>query len=633
VRDLAGALALVGGVSIAPGGDGGPAGSVPEMMGLREFDAFLLVVDGVPWGGAFNPALSTLDLTNVDRIEVVRGSAPVLYGATSFVGVIHVVHRAPDATPREVTVWSGNYDSASGAVTSALPGTESFASSLSASYEDVGYRDDRTGFRRSHLLWSGDAALGAGTLSVKVDATLVRQDPASPHPRVGSELTPLVPIDTNFNPTDSGIDEDRYYATVGYERPAWAGEWTATLALTRIERGTVRGFLNEELDVPPPDTNATGYTQESSGDDLYFDTHWSWRHGTVLSLVTGLDVLAGRGMAASDIFEYSVPPDGSGTPPSSSGLPIVESPEFEDERLFGGLYALTLWSPSERLRVEAGLRLNVTNEKQEGEVEMNGMELPAEDEQSHERLSGKLGAAYRFWHDSHGALWTYGAYTSAFKPAAVDFGPEAEGSVLDPETADTVEGGLRGTHLDGHLYWQASGYRMDFENLVIAQTVNGLPSLTNGGEQRFEGVEAEAHWRVNDALDTRASVALHSAEFRDYVAEFDGVPTQLAGNSLEMSADRLASAGVTWCPDHGVIAWGGVNYVGERYLNKRNTVVADPFTAVAAGVGYRFEKAEIRIDGENLTDERDPVSESELGESQYYLLPARRYRLTFVWRI
>src|SRR6185436_4728629 len=60
--DLKSALALAAGVDIAPGGDNGPASSVPEFWGLREFDAFLLVVDGVPWGGAFNPALATLDL-------------------------------------------------------------------------------------------------------------------------------------------------------------------------------------------------------------------------------------------------------------------------------------------------------------------------------------------------------------------------------------------------------------------------------------------------------------------------------------------------------------------------------------------------------------------------------------------
>src|SRR4029077_1459446 len=98
VVDLPSALALAGGVSVAPGGENGPAGSVPEIWGLREFDAFLLVVDGVPWGGAFNPALPSLDLNNVDRIEILRGAAPVMYGATSFVGVIQVIHRAAGAT-------------------------------------------------------------------------------------------------------------------------------------------------------------------------------------------------------------------------------------------------------------------------------------------------------------------------------------------------------------------------------------------------------------------------------------------------------------------------------------------------------------------------------------------------------
>ena len=93
VTDLRSALAFAAGVDVAPGGDNGPAAAVPEFMGLKEFDAFLLVVDGVPWGGAFNPALGTLSLDDVERIEVLRGPAPVTYGATSFVGAIHVVHR------------------------------------------------------------------------------------------------------------------------------------------------------------------------------------------------------------------------------------------------------------------------------------------------------------------------------------------------------------------------------------------------------------------------------------------------------------------------------------------------------------------------------------------------------------
>src|SRR6266550_3931291 len=75
VTSLKDALALAAGVAIAPGGDAGPASAVPEFWGLREFDAFLLVVDGIPWGGALNPAISTLSLRDVDRVEILRGPA------------------------------------------------------------------------------------------------------------------------------------------------------------------------------------------------------------------------------------------------------------------------------------------------------------------------------------------------------------------------------------------------------------------------------------------------------------------------------------------------------------------------------------------------------------------------------
>src|SRR6185436_4565027 len=140
------ALSTVAGVTVAPGGDGGPAGSVPEMWGLREFDAFLLVVDGVPWGGAFNPALTTLDLTDVDRIEILRGSAPVMYGATSFVGVIQVLHRQAGTEGTSVRVSGGSYSSGSAAVSLALPSAGNLRQSLSVNAERQGFKDDRTGY-------------------------------------------------------------------------------------------------------------------------------------------------------------------------------------------------------------------------------------------------------------------------------------------------------------------------------------------------------------------------------------------------------------------------------------------------------------------------------------------------------
>jgi outer membrane receptor protein involved in Fe transport len=63
-----------------------------------------------------------------------------------------------------------------------------------------------------------------------------------------------------------------------------------------------------------------------------------------------------------------------------------------------------------------------------------------------------------------------------------------------------------------------------------------------------------------------------------------------------------------------------VKYTGDRFLNKRNTALAEPFTTVDVGIGYRFGPYEIRVDGRNLSDRRDPVAESELGDAQYYRL-------------
>src|SRR5450432_3958650 len=119
--DMASALRLVPGVEAPAGGDAGPSSAVPSFWGLHEFDAFLLVVDGVPWGGAFNPMITTLDMNDVQRIEVLKGAAPVMFGATSFVGVVQELHYPAGEAANEVDVAYGNYGSARGSAALALP--------------------------------------------------------------------------------------------------------------------------------------------------------------------------------------------------------------------------------------------------------------------------------------------------------------------------------------------------------------------------------------------------------------------------------------------------------------------------------------------------------------------------------
>ncbi len=640
VVDLRTALSLTAGVDVSPGSDAGPAGSVPALWGLREFDAFLLVVDGVPWGGAFTPALTTLDLTDVERIEVLRGAAPVSYGATSFVGVIHVIHHAAGKTPGRVMAGAGDRDTAVAAASASLPALGVVEHSLTVNGETRRFSQDDARVQRIHALYRAGADTALGHAHLDVDFTSLRQDPASPHPREGTELTRRFPLDANVNPQDAEQDQDRIQLNAGLTKDFGALAWTTLYSVAYTDSGNVRGFLREDFADDGVTANADGFAQDVYTTDMYLDSFLGFRPADSLGVAVGVDWLYGDGMQASENFEYAVFPDGSNRPLSSS-LHVDERTHLTDRRHFAGLYSQADWKPIERLDVIGGVRLNATFEKREGEVvpsddeeEVGAAEKGGEegegghDDRDDLRASGMIGASYALWQDDADLFSVFANYRNTFKPAVVDFGPEAEDKILKPERAESVEGGFRGRMLGGRLDWSASYFYMTFENLVIAENVDGLPGKANAGEERFQGAELEAELELVENLRCVGNYAYHSAKFTDFARlRPDGSTQQLAGNYLELSPKHLGGVGLVYAPamgPQGSVVW---RYVGERFLNKGNTSVAPHFHTVDAGVGYRLaildKPVTLRVDGQNLTNARDAVSESELGDAQFYRMSGR----------
>lgn len=242
------------------------------------------------------------------------------------------------------------------------------------------------------------------------------------------------------------------------------------------------------------------------------------------------------------------------------------------------------------------------------------------------------GAIFGIWERGPDHARLFANYRDTFKPAAFDFSLAENEGVLEPETARSVEGGIKLRAAKGRVDVEASGFRMDFENLVTATVVGGLPSLQNTGSTRFQGFEIAADARAPRSIMGRVTYSFHDGTFVDFAQDFDGVNTQLAGNRFEMSARHLFSAGLIVAPPTGLIGDIIVKYTGDRFLNKRNTALASPFTTLDSGIGYRVDRWELRIDGRNLTDARDPVSESELGDAQYYRMTARRFDVTAGFR-
>jgi iron complex outermembrane recepter protein len=634
-RDLRTALALVAGVDIAPGGDAGPAGAVPGMWGLREADAYLLVVDGIPYGGTFNPALATLSLEDVERIEVLRGAAPVMFGATSFVGVLYVVNYPAGKTPTRAVVAGGSPETGIASFTTNLPDVGGLHHSLAVKVQSQEYSQDRSKSDGAHLLYRAAMDTGLGELQADVDGTILHQDPYSPHPREGNGLSDRFPLDSNVNPKDAQQDQNRIQANLRLVSPVGDGKWVTTASYARTDGSNTRGFLREDFAVDGVTPNADGFRQQVDVNDFYFDSYYAPVAGVHFDWLVGADWMYGDGSQQSKNFEYAVLPDGSNAP-NSHDLHIDETTSTTDRRSFGGLYTQGNWRPTDRWLVQVGLRWNLTDEHRDARlVDHTVPDSPVEkssDSQSQSRLSGVVGASYRLWGESANGVTLFADYRDTYKPAAVDFGPEAEGGILQPETATTWEVGLKGRHLAGRLDWEMSWFDMDFQNLVIPENVNGLPSLANAGGERFTGIEVEAHWRITDDLRLTATYAHHDSTFTDYQRlQPDGSLQQLKGNTIELSPDNLAAGGIVYAPSQGFQASVVANYVGSRYLNKSNTVTAGAYTVLDSGVGYRFGVWQVRLDAYNLTNVREPVAESELGDAQFYLMPGSSWLLSVTW--
>ncbi|BDU69944.1 hypothetical protein GETHOR_20450 [Geothrix oryzae] len=625
--DLRSALGLAAGVFIAPGGDGGPAGSVPEFWGLKEFDAFLLVVDGVPWGGAFNPALSTLSLEGVERIEVQRGAAPVMYGATSFVGVIQVIRSLPADARNSARLSLGTHGSFGAGGTLRLPVWSGVDSSLTVDHDQQGFEDARTDFKRSHLLWRNRLQALDGVIRFDLEGAAVDQKPASPFPRVGRILTDQVPIDANHNPAGAFLNDRRFTFTTGYDRVLDASFlWSTTLSVARARQDAFRGFLTE---VGPTDPNAHGFRERIDLTDVYFDSHLTWSLGEALKVVTGVDHLHGQGSGRGGDFDYAVNLDGSNAP-GAAALPSQADIRIDDRRDFSGLYAFVQWQTVPRLVLEAGLRLTRADEaRRAATLDFGSGALDdGSDTKTTTRLSGSAGATWTAWQSGTDRVNLFAGVRSTFKPAAMDFGLDSSARILEPETATSYDLGLKADLLDRRLALEVSTFLMDFQNLVVPQSVAGAPVLVNAGTERFQGAEASATFRIAGDLTARAAYSYHDARFRDYRKDFgDGTLTQLAGKRLEMSPYHLAGLGLAYAPARGLTATVEMNYVGAVLLNQRNTAPMGGYATCAASLGWRERSWDLRLSGQNLTDRRKPVAESELGDAQYYLLPGRQVTL------
>jgi hypothetical protein len=423
-----------------------------------------------------------------------------MYGATSFIGVIQVIRTAPGQGPNSVGAAVGSHGSVQLSTSFDLPNWAGFSSRLTLDGENRAYPDDRTNFDRGHLFWRNHRALkDGGTVFFNLDGTYLNQDPASPVPRDGSQLAQNVPLDANYNPSDSKIDPRRAALSGGFSLPKPYGVWSGILSYAHTSSSSTRGFVTDTTVTPFP---VTGDNSDTTIDEIYLDAHIEFTTIPKTQVLVGADYMYGKGTLSGGEINYTIDPSGA-NPPNGAAIPEDTDAHVSDTRNFGGIYGYAAWMPATRWRLEGGLRLNLTDESRTASL----ADFPAgtfdsgSDSVSETRLGGSAGVTFTAWSSGVDDVKIFGDYRNSYKPAAMDFGLEAEPEILEPETSESFELGARAGLMGRKLELEMSVFDMELHNLVVPTQVAGQPALENVGAERFKGVELARR----GAITTRSS--------------------------------------------------------------------------------------------------------------------------------
>jgi outer membrane receptor protein involved in Fe transport len=630
-RTLAEALQDIVGLDTGEGSDNGARLPNLGLWGLKEFDALLITLNGVPVGGPFNPSLSQIPAEDIDRIEVVKGPQGTLYGVSAFAGMIQVFTTSAQ-TGGQVTLGGGSFSQGHGDVSWGRTLAEDRALRLTGGFARSDGWQDRT---KSDIERGGASfgfALGRGRMTLDANGYRDRQDWGSPLAFDAGALLPGFVVDRNYAVGGAQVTHEVFSGT---SRLTWPlGERHRienTLGFTRDRQTYLRSFPGA---VSGDTLESEGLELKPTESSLFEDVRVvaNLRGSGAHELVAGTAVTWGETKGKGREFSFDQLISAYPDIPRADQIASVGDRDFEDRRVFLGAYVHDAWTPTPRVTVEGGGRLDLTSEELETEEDLPSGPVPVKDTRDDTDVSGDLSALVRLLPEGGIArLETanlYGSVRRAFKPAAPNLAEAEAAEILAPEHTTSWEVGIK-TRARGGLALDVSYFDMKFENLVVSILgTGGLPELTNAGEEWFRGVETDLRWAPERLAGSRFELgyAHHNARFVDFTFVTPGGELRdVSGKKLELVPSDLLSARASLRSTLGLGGFAAARYQGRRPFNRRNTFFADAYTEWDAGLSYDLDRWSLVVVGRNLGDNRHVVTESEIGDAQFYVAPPRRF--------
>ena len=527
------------------------------------------------------PDLHHIFPKDIERIEVLVGSAGSLYGDQAVGGVINIITKGPVSNHQEIGVKLGSYN---------YRGVE-FNSSKQLT-DSLGYRLSAETFKADHYR-DHNAEKNANVRAV-LEYTKEKDSLFLELQRITDELElPGALLEDEFNddPTQSHpsfandfYNADTSVARVGYKRTFGAHAFSIDTTHRTTDADVLQSFR--------------GFPSPSAGFNNRKSISLNPKLAGVMKVGINTDYVVGVDLENVD-YDLFIP-NAFGARTSSS------------EQESRGVFFQVNPNLTQKLQLTFGAR-----HAQVENMMKDAFSFPAGIEVDDDLTVYELGLAYRV--DNRTKL-TF-RYDENFRFAKVnELALAAPGVVLDTQTGESIEFGI--TLVRGINQFTASVYQLNLENEIEFDPILFLN--TNLDKTQRNGFTLSLLSQINKMLSIKTELGYVDPKFRS--GAFDG-------NDISGVASEIAKIRGDYQINDDLTSYLEVNYTGPKYAqgdNANEFDKLDSITVINAGVGYQLMAWKFHFRINNLADEKYADFITNFGA--YQPSPDRNYWLTASYR-
>lgn len=580
---------------------------------------------------------------NIERIEILKGPASVLYGRSAGGGVVNMVSKYANFDSKSsVGTYVGSYDTygATADINQVL--NDNWAVRLTGEYGEAdSFRsgiDSKIEMISPSFTYKNDEETLTWTTQYTYDK-LARVPDRGPSYSI---LPSGTSIKTGFAQNGDYVDDvlQVIRSDLSYEfAPNWIFHWAASYrqaeqnfdhfylggycatATTVIRNaGTCQGHVGDISQIyywQQTDNKTTSNTFDIKGEfntgsikhNLVFGSDWSYEQREPR--------LANTNQNGSAIYGYVDPITGERQSSRGTG-PLKISQHNYNQGTSLGFFAQDLISLNEQVKIMLGMRydsydFSTTNKLPNVAADKRKRSI------NDDSFSPNVGVVWQ--PNEHQSL--YASYSKSFAPFGGSMGVNPISSAsqdmnifnAEPQYNEQYEMGVKSDWFDERLNTQFSVYDIRKKNIRYRPDPDVPDVWVVGGEHQSKGLEFSFIGRVLDNLFVRGGYGYTDAQVKK-----DKEKPENVGNTLSNTSKNTGNLFVRYLPTEKLYGEVGVTYVGSYYPNINNLTKMDGFNRVDAAIGYSADPWNLTLAVSNLTNKEYWRSDSMPGTPRSFLM-------------